>query len=280
MAFGSDSSLFIAEFGNSRVIKLQEESLIGSLVAGTGVAGSSFTQLRHPTALFVDESSNIYVGDNYNCRIMMWSNNSSSGVIVAGTGICSNEASTFSHTAGLAVDSQEAIYLGDEDNGRVMKWGKNHTYGTLIAGTGVTGSDSHDLYYPNGVYLDELNSYLYIADTLNHRIQRYFLGATTNVTTVAGGNGPGLGNHQLNAPMGVWVSKTTGDIYIADTNNNRIQRWSPGARSGVTIVGIGGTFGIASTLFSGPVVVVLCPNETFMYVSDFNNNRVQRFVLI
>jgi sugar lactone lactonase YvrE len=211
---------------------------------------------------------------------MLWRNNSSSGVIVAGTGSCSNTTSTFDHSAGLAIDLQKTIYLSDQSNNRVMKWKQNATYGTLIAGTGVNGTSSQQLSCPYGLYLDELNSYLYIADMCNHRIQRYYLGVTTNVTTVAGGNGPGSGNHQLNGPNGVCVSKNTGAIYIADTNNNRIQRWSPGATSGVTIAGIVGTNGTGSTLLNSPVAVALSSNESFLYVSDTNNNRVQRFELI
>ncbi|CAF4842013.1 unnamed protein product, partial [Rotaria sp. Silwood1] len=49
---------------------------------------------------------------------------------------------------------------------------------------------------------------------------------STNITTVAGENGLGTGNHQLNTSYAVCVSKKTGDVYIADTYNHRIQRWS------------------------------------------------------
>jgi DNA-binding beta-propeller fold protein YncE len=114
---------------------------------------------------------------------------------------------------------------------------------------------------------------------LNHRIQRYELGVSANGTTVAGGHGQGSGSNQLNGPYGVCVSKRTGDIYVADTNNNRIQRWSPGATTGVTIIGITGVSGTNSTLLNGPTNVALSTNETFLYVSDCINNRVQRFEL-
>jgi DNA-binding beta-propeller fold protein YncE len=160
-----------------------------------------------------------------------------------------------------------------------MKWAPNATSGILVAGTGVSGNSSQQLHSPYGLYLDENNSYLYIADLANSRIQRYSLNTTTNGTTVAGGNGAGSGSNQLNQPYGICVSKQTGDIYIADFNNNRIQRWSPGATSGVTIVGITGVSGINATLLNGPANVILNKNETFLYVTDRNNHRVQRFQL-
>jgi DNA-binding beta-propeller fold protein YncE len=58
------------------------------------------------------------------------------------------------------------------------------------------------------------------------------------------------------------------------------QRWNAGATSGVTIAGITGSSGTSATLFNGPRTVLLNPNETYMYVSDMNNNRVQRFTLL
>ena len=222
VVFDLGGSMFISEYGNNRVIKLQEGSLMGSIVAGTGMPGTAANQLNSPTGLFVDESSNIYVGDDYNSRVMLWRNNSSTGVIVAGNGTYSYSPSTFALTAGLAIDSHKTLYVSDQHNHRVMKWTQNATYGILTAGTGVAGNGSQGLDSPYGVYFDELNSYLYIADTHNHRIQRYHFGVTTNVTTVAGGNGEGLGNHQLSMPYGVFVSKKTGDIYIADGGNHRI----------------------------------------------------------
>jgi DNA-binding beta-propeller fold protein YncE len=171
-------------------------------------------------------------------------------------------------------------YASDQYNNRIMKWVQNATYGILVAGTGEAGSGSQELNQPYGLYLDELNSYLYIADSYNHRIQRYYLGVTTNESTVAGGNGQGSGSHQLNEPGAVCVSKKTGAIYVADTGNNRIQRWSPGATAGVTIAGTAGTSGTAAALLNWPAGVALDANETFLYVSDSNNNRVQRFQLI
>jgi sugar lactone lactonase YvrE len=161
-----------------------------------------------------------------------------------------------------------------------MKWAPNATYGTLSAGTGVAGSSSQQLNNPHGIYLDEYNSYLYIADTNNHRIQRYYLGATVNITTVAGGNGPGSSSNQLNTPYAVYVSKKTGTVFIADSYNDRIQCWSPGATSGVTIVGTTGLSGTSPTLLYNPYGVSLNPNETYLYISDSKNNRVQRFNLV
>jgi len=278
LAMGVNDSFYVAEFNNFRVMQIQAGNSTGSIVAGTGVQGSSVNQLRNPTEVAVDANLNIYVNDDFNYRVMLWCKNSSSGVIVAGNGTIGNSSNTIAESIGLAVDSQGNIYVSDKANHRVMKWAPNATSGILVAGvTGLYGSGNQRLNSPYGLYLDEINSYLYIADWGNNRIQRYLLGITINGTTVAGGHGAGNASNQLNQPYGVCVSQKTGDIYIADRANHRIQRWSPGASTGVTFIGITGVSGINATLLNGPSNVILSMNETIMYVSDMGNHRVQRF---
>lgn len=275
-----NNTLYISDCGNSRVIKLQAGFLNGSIVAGTGASGSGAAQLGCPAELKIDAQSNIYVDDNAHCRVMLWRRNASSGVTVAGTGTCDDTNSTIGVSIGLTLDSQGNLYVSDQQYHRVMKWPLNATVGILVAGkTGVSGNSNQLLNSPYGLYLDELNSSLYIADMGNNRIQRYSLGITANGTTVCGGNGPGSNSSQLNGPHGVYVSKKSGDIYIADRANNRIQRWSPGASSGVTIAGVLGMSGTDATMLNSPVNVIMNMNETFLYVSDRGNNRVQRYPL-
>jgi sugar lactone lactonase YvrE len=248
--------------------------LVGTVVSGTGIAGNSSAQLNNPSHLYVDTGSNIYVSDTLNGRVMLWPNGSSTGISVTGA------TRINSQVLGVAVDSQKNVYVVELDNHRITKWAPNATFGTVVGGTGISGNSSQQLSYPFGLYLDEPRSYLYVADYYNNRIQRFTLGVSMNATTVAGGNGPGSANNQLYQPQGVCVSKKTGAIYIADTYNNRVTRWYPGATSGVTIAGIAGMNGTAANLLYGPGDVALSQNETYLYISDLNNNRIQRFQLI
>ncbi len=269
-----DDSLFVSEYKNARVTHLPANSLTGSMIVGTGIVGNSSSQLNGPSHLYVDAASNIYVSDTLNKRAMFWANGSSAGVSITGT------TAINSRIIGIAVDSQKNIYISEVDNHRITKWAPNATSGTVIAGTGIQGNDSQHLAYPFGLYLDELHSYLYVADYYNNRIQRFTLGGSINATTMAGGNGPGSNNNQLYQSQALCISKKTGAIYIADTYNNRITRWNPGAMSGVTLVGITGLNGTTAALLNGPADVALSQNETYLYVSDLNNNRIQRFELI
>jgi len=280
ISVGPDNSLYISDYGNDRVIKLQQGYLNGSIVAGIGVGGNSANQLNGPTGLYVDVSSNIYVADALNYRIMFWPNNSSTGLKVAGNGISGSTLSTFNIVSGLFVDSQRNIYLCDPYNHRVMKFTQNVTNAVIVAGTGSAGSGSNQLNTPFGIYFDEINSYLYVADYNNNRIQRYHVGVSTNGTSVAGGNGQGSASNQLSNPCSVCVSKITNAIYIADSSNNRVQRWSSGATSGVTIAGNGASTSNYSTSLQGSMDIRLSINDTYLFVSESLSNRVCRFELI
>ncbi len=48
----------------------------------------------------------------------------------------------------------------------------------------------------------------------------------TTGTTVIGTNSPGNASHQLNQPQGMFLHKETNTLYVTDTTNRRIQKFS------------------------------------------------------
>ena len=103
-----------------------------------------------------------------------------------------------------------------------------------VAGGHGQGAAANQLYNPYEVAVDASQN-VYVADTFNHRVQRWAPGATSGVT-VAGGNGQGPAANQLDYPGGVALD-SAGDLYVLDSDNNRVQEWAPGATSGVTVAG-------------------------------------------
>ena len=108
-----------------------------------------------------------------------------------------------------------------------------NTTGEIVAGvTGVPGTAPNQLNEPWNIYVDSSNI-LYIADSQNHRIQRWLPGALTG-TTVAGTGTAGSTSTDLNTPRDVFVDSSQ-NIYIADSNNNRVQFFASGSITGVTL---------------------------------------------
>ena len=269
--------LYVAEFLNHRVRRFPYGFRNGTTVAGTGVDGSSSAQLSYPSSIFFDEKTRgLYVADMGNHRIQLWHQNATTGISVAGAG------GDLSMPFGVRLDKISTMYVSDAGNSRVMRWTANATgNGTIVVG-GTRGAGAWSFNFSRHMDFDRTYTYLYIVDNLNHRVQRYNLVNTSLApVTVAGGNSPGASHNQLNQPNSIFVSRKTGALYITDAYNHRVQRWSRGATSGVTIAGsTNGTQGNSATLLRYPSGIALDATETFLYVAEWGNHRVQRFPLI
>ena len=138
----------------------------------------------------------------------------------------------------MAVDSAGDIFIADTGNNRIRE--VNHATGviTTVAGNGTAGysgdggpATAAELDVPAGVAVDAAGD-IFIADTATTRI-REVNHATGMITTVAGNGTPGYSGDggpataaELNYPEGVAVD-TAGDLFIADTDNNRDPRGEP-----------------------------------------------------
>ena len=282
-------SLLVTDSIKNQIIHLQNIDSINKNISvlvqnWTGDGGS----LTNPSYLFLDTNheNNLYVTDSANQRVVLFTSmqvNDPLPMVVAGmTGSGGSTSDKFVIPYGVVADSEQNLYVADHYNHRIMFWTKTASSGIMIAGTGIEGINSMELNYPMGLFLDEFNSLLYVADKGNHRVQVFHLTGIPpyNGSTVAGGNGAGSGNHQLYQPSAIWVSRKTGAVYITDSSNHRVQRWDAGATTGSTVAGDhNGISGFDQTRLSTPTGLTINQNETRMYVSDTGNGRIQWFDL-
>ena len=231
--------------------------------------------------LFIDNrTSDIYVSLRYLNLVLILPSNRT--IPPDGLNIANCSMNRLCSPSVIVVDSVGNAYISSTNCHMVLKWAPNDTNGTLIAGspTGQQGSNSQGLIYPLGLALDEPNSFLYVADHGNHRIQRFILGGSGTGVTVAGGNGQGTSQNQLFYPIDIYLSKLDGSIFITDAFNNRIQKWAMNASTGVTIAGSStGVAGRTAYLLDFPFGLAIDEDETNLFVADFNNQRVQHFPL-
>ena len=248
-------------------------------------SGSAANQLTDPNSVAVDGAGYVYIADETNHRIQRFppgSTSATNGTTVAGGNGPGFAANQLKSPWGVAVDGDGNVYVADRHNHRIQMFppGSNSaTTGTTVAGGNGAGSAANQLHLPSGVAVDG-DGNVYIADQNNQRIQKFPPGSTsaTNGTTVAGGNGAGNAANQLNGPFGVAVDGT-GNMYIADTNNNRIQKFPPestSATNGTTVAGGNGE-GYAANQLRGPRGVAV-DGAGNVYVADtFAGSRVQKF---
>ena len=249
VAVDSAGNLYIAESGesadtgNSRI--LQVSNGVITTVAGGGFSGlgdngpATSATLYLPYGVAVDPAGNLYIAEYYRCLIRKVSNGVITTVAGGGPSLGDNGPATsaqLNFPEGVAVDSAGNLYIADSGNYRIRTVSNGVI--TTVAGNGTQGfsgdngpATSAALSGPNGVAVDSAGN-LYIADYYNNRIRKVSNGV---ITTVAGGgasfgdNGPAT-SAQLYEPWGVAVD-SAGNLYIADSGNDRIRVLTPSGSS-------------------------------------------------
>ena len=147
----------------------------GTVVAGGNGAGTLSNQLRSPFAVCFDSSSNsLLIANYYYHDIVRWVIGSSGWTLVVGSvGAAGYTALKLEYPTDVIFDSMGNIYVADMRNERVQFFRSGQPNGTTIAGiTDTPGRTIDTLYYPYSMALDkDLN--LYVADTYNHRVQKF-----------------------------------------------------------------------------------------------------------
>ena len=194
------------------------------------------------------------------------------------SGSTGNDSTLLNGPNAVFVDAADNIYISDALNHRVQKWAKGSTFAVTVAGDakGNSGNDSSKLNTPAGVFVDNIGN-IYIADGLNHRVQKWAPGASYGTTVAGDKNGnPGTNSSSLYIATSVFVDDSS-YIYVSDYLNNRVQKWAPGASSGITVAGdASGNSGSDSTKLNGPIGLYV-DTALNIYIADSKNNRVQKW---
>ena len=266
-------------------------------VAGNGSFGyagdngpAAGAKLEYPSGVAVDAAGNLYIADAANNRIRKVSNGAIATVAGSGTAGFSGDdgpaaGAGLDFPSGVAVDAAGNLYIADTANNRIRKVSNGAI--TTVAGNGTAGYSGDNspatdaqLNQPAGVAVDASGN-LFIADTANNRIREVSGGAITTVAGngtagYSGDNGAATGA-QLNRPAGVAVD-ASGNLFIADTTNNRIREVS-----GATITTIAGNGTAGYSVYDGPAIGaelnyptgVAADASGAVYVADTGNNRVR-----
>ncbi|CAF2938745.1 unnamed protein product [Rotaria sp. Silwood2] len=230
--------------------------------SSTGITITS--DLSSPYDIAIDSRDNIIVADTENHRLQKYFTNGTNMTLL-----------TDIKALSIFIDKFDNIYATDAFDDEVRILSSNGELITIIDGSEISGSVVNHLVLNGqpGLYVDT-NSTVYISDTGNHRVIKYYQNSTSGIV-VAGGKGQGPELNQLNTPYGIYVDEINeiGAIYICDLQNHRIQKWLKGANEGITVVAN------ADQLHS-PVSILLqsTANRTIMLISSFSANRVFKWI--
>ncbi len=264
VAVDASGNVYIADYANSVVRKVAASSGLINVVAGiTGRLGHSgdgglatAANLYYPAGLALDASGNLYIADTYNYAIRRVSATDGKISTVAGSlaqpGSSGDggpaKSATMLYVSDVAFDAAGNMYIVENGSHKIRKVtaGANPTIST-VAGTGVAGYSgdggpaiSAQLFFPNGVAVDSAGT-IYISDTVNNRI-RSVQGAT--IANYAGadhaqGDGGPAPSALLYFPQHL-TRDAQGNLFIADTRNNRIRKVTPDGV--ITTIGGNGSY--------------------------------------
>ena len=304
-------NVYIADLGSGRVRLLTKSTgnittIVGSggSAAFSGDGGAGTSAALTPVGVAVDAARNVYIVDG-NSRVRLWNRSVDIITTIAGNGgsaVFSGDggagtSAALSNPYGVAVDSAGNAYIADTDSNRVRLWTQSTGLITTLAGNGgstftgdgVAGT-SAKLNAPIGVASDIARN-VYVADTGNNRV-RLWTASTGLIATIAGtgaagfsGDGGAGTSAMLNSPGGIAVD-VAGNVYIADSNNNRVRLLTKSTGVITTIVGTGaagfsGDGGMGTNAMLGAsalglagfgIAVDLAGN---VYIADAGNNRVR-----
>lgn len=303
IAIDNAGNLLIADTGNHRVRRVNLTTGIITTVAGKepGFAGdggqATAASLNLPIAIGVDKDGNIYVSDTGNLRVRRIDARTGIITTVAGNGESTplgdgSRATEAGFSPGaISIDSTGNIFISDETHKTVRRVDASTNTITTVAGNSDTVFNSDNIpatsaaINPLGGVVVDGNGNLFIGDFDNNRIRR--VDALSGlISTVAGngsqgfsGDGGKVTRASLDEPRGVAID-AAGNIYIADTNNNRIRRVDSATGVIETIAGNGqegfsGDKGAATeAALNGPRGIWLT-NNGHLLIADHNNFRIR-----
>ena len=284
----------------------------------TPASGTADGQFTNPADVSFDSNDNMYVTDYMNARVQKWNSSGEflgwygKGSVTTGwhaigsveTAVKGFGNQEFRYPMKIAHDASGNRYVIDSTSLRISKWTSNDSYaGTLLSMSsgfttdlGYVGKGDGKINYPTGLALTD--TYIYVFDRANVRLQKWTLAGAYQGWLGNGASGWTTGD----APAWADTSAYTGDakfstvdgdievdgdgnIYVADTWNNRVQKWTA-AGEYLGFIGGGGN-GWHTGVAPGTTKTdkYLCRPfgikriGSYLYIVERNGQRVQKWNL-
>lgn len=257
---------------------------------GPGLTASNFDG---PTSIAIDSTGVMYVSEYRSARVSIYPSTSATEatsvigapnlftISVAG---CSSILT--SNPSALAIDSGDNLYVADLFCNRVVMFPKGTTTATFVYGESSftnqhqEGMSTNQKFLPNSIAIDQRNNDLYVCDGQSNRVMVFTKGSITakflygqpNYNTAIALNPPT--SSSLTDPKGVTIDQNNGNVYIADTGNNRVLMFLQGQTISSMVYGqpsftTNAIYATSASSLTLPIAVAIENNNLFVADSSF-----------
>ncbi len=252
VALDPSGNIYVVDSNHEHILKFNPEHHFLTQFGNGG--GSNDGQFHGIGGIATNTSGDLYATDLENDRVQEFS---PSGEYLRQFGSYGSGSGQFEWygTAGIAVDSAGNVWVLDSNSHRVEEFSPTGEYLAQFSiggpGVGLAFSDG-DLYVvgigvqefstsgeyvrqfdeglhdvPWGIATDPTTDDLYVVEAESNRVQEF----SPEGTLLAAYGSPGTGDGQFSDPRGV-AFNSSGDLFVADRGNRRVQEWVPTAATG------------------------------------------------
>ncbi|MGN6274862.1 MAG: hypothetical protein ACTHNP_02900 [Solirubrobacterales bacterium] len=289
----SAGEIWVGDRGNNRVEEFDEYGTYLKQFGSYGSGGGQFS-FSGKMGLTVDGSGNLWTTDGH-FHVQRWTIPGFPVYLTTIGGFGTGNGKFF-HPADVAADSKGDVWVLDSEQDRLQEFNEK---GEWLRTAGSSGSGAGMLSSPSALDVYRANGTVWVADTGNNRVVEFgekgeFIetfgtnvnktkvetaGATEaekNLCTAASGNvcqagtaGSALG--QLSAPKGIALT-AGGNVWVSDTGNNRLEKFSPAGAFMNKIASEGSEAGKVKE----PTAITVAPDGS-IWVADTGNNRIEQW---
>jgi sugar lactone lactonase YvrE len=292
VAADASGNVYVADTQNETIRVIAPGGVVTTLagLAGTpgGVDGTgTAARFSAPSGIAVDASANLYVADsaNYAIRKVTPGGVVSTVAGLIGTGGSADGTGTgarFGTPTGIAVGADGTIYVADTGNNTIRKVTPGGVVTTIAGSAGLAGNQDGTgagarFNSPSGIAVGA-DGTIYVSDLVQGTIRRVTMPGGVVTTIAGGGSGfaDGTGTAaKFNVPRSLAVDGS-GNLYVADANNDEIRLITPAA----VVTTLGG-FGAGSAdgagsgaQFNQPYGIAV-DNSGTVWVADTNNDTIR-----
>lgn len=221
--FDNSGNLWVLDYGagiNGEAVRFVKYNSARQYQFSVGRKGSADGQFNNPSRIAVDSQGNVWIADSGNKRIQKFD---SEGNFLMKFGTSGTGNGQFSGIYDMVLDSNDNIYTYDGANFALQKFDRNGNFLWKIGSSGTGNGQFGVIGYGIFVAVDA-SGQVFVCDTTNKRIQKFNSsgGYLSQIALTA----TGAGNGQFNAIYGpgFMTVDSSGNFYVYDSGNNRIQK--------------------------------------------------------